>query len=349
MGCNAPPSKNLVMDKKYLSASKIKKLNSCSWAYWCRYELNLPDGTNDGAKRGSICHLVFEVLGNKRHRKHFTKIIRKQNAFASEAVERLVRYHAAKEEVDDADNLEMIREMLLKGLNWDFFGLNLGKPAESISEYKFKIEKNDFPIRYNAIGFIDKLFLYKKKKRGLIRDFKTSKKMLVPAEVDDNLQDWLYSLAVRHDFPEYKNRQSEFVFLRFMDTPKDGIQLMEPLTDEMLDAFELELSHYQQVIEEFDAKDAVSNFAADQGFPTDNTFSGKLSCGFAEYPQHLKQDGSFRWHCSYKFSFDYYSVIDFNGEVVKNYMEDDFDESVVKDDQLWIKRTYDGCPRHKKY
>ena len=52
-----------------LSASRIKVAQTCSWQYWTRYILKLPDKSNDGAKRGTICHLVFECLGNPRHKK----------------------------------------------------------------------------------------------------------------------------------------------------------------------------------------------------------------------------------------------------------------------------------------
>ena len=51
-----------------LSASRIKTAQGCSWLYWCKYKLKLPDASNDGAKRGSICHLIFELLGEKRRR-----------------------------------------------------------------------------------------------------------------------------------------------------------------------------------------------------------------------------------------------------------------------------------------
>ena len=61
-----------------LSASRIKTAESCSWLYWCKYKLNLPDKSNDGAKRGSICHLIFEVLGIKKRKKYFNKIIKTQ-------------------------------------------------------------------------------------------------------------------------------------------------------------------------------------------------------------------------------------------------------------------------------
>ena len=60
-------------ETKTLSASKIKTLQSCSWLYWCKYHLKLPEESNSGASRGTICHLIFECLGNPRHKHHYKK------------------------------------------------------------------------------------------------------------------------------------------------------------------------------------------------------------------------------------------------------------------------------------
>jgi len=332
-------------NKKYLSASRIKTLKECSWKYWCKYELKLPEASNDGSSRGWICHLIFEVLGNPRHRPHFTTIIRKQDTFASEAVYRLVLKHAKRLSVDDQENMEMIRDMILIGLSYDFFGLDIGKPTKAMSEYDFAIEKNDYPIRYNVVGFIDKLFLYRAKKTAKMRDFKSSSKMFKGQEITDNLQDWIYSLVIKNNFPEYSTRINEFPFLRHMNAKGEGIIAMPPIADHALEAFEYELSHYQQVVEDFTLSDAMKNFAADQGYPTDGTFSKKLSCGFADYPFHKKKDGGYRWHCAFKFPFEYYSVIGPDGDIVKSYTEAEFNPDLVPDDHMFVKMKYDGCPK----
>ena len=52
-------------ENKPLSASRIKTLQTCSWQYWCKYHLKLPDKSNHGSLRGTICHAIFENLGNK--------------------------------------------------------------------------------------------------------------------------------------------------------------------------------------------------------------------------------------------------------------------------------------------
>lgn len=334
-------------DKKYLSASRIKVLQNCSWKYWCKYELKLPEASNDGSKRGTICHNVFEVLGNPRHKAHYNIIIKKKDAFASKAVKKYVLLQAKKLCVDDEENLQLIKDWIFVGLNYDFFGKKEGRSVKGFSEYDFAIEKDDYPIRYNVIGFIDKLYLYKKKNLAIIRDFKTSKGVFKGGEIDNNLQDWIYSLAVQNDFPEYTKRHNEFLFLKFMTEKDKGVMKMAPIPEHSLGAFEYELSHYQILIENFDMEQAKSNFAADQGFPADGTFSGKLSCGFAKHKGQLKQDGSVMWHCPFKFSFEYYSILDKEDNVIKNVLKSDFDKSLLSDGHDYVKRTYSGCPRHK--
>lgn len=333
-------------NKKYLSASRIKTLTSCSWLYWCKYKLKLPEGSNDGARRGSVCHLIFDVLGNKRHKKHFTKIIKKQDAFASKPVKRLILKESKKLGVDDEENLDSIKEMILAGLNYDFFGLNIGRPTKAISEYEFKVEKDDGDKKYNIYGFIDKLFLYKNQKRAIVRDFKSSKKTFEGKEISDNLQDWLYCLAVKEDFSEYLNRNSEFIFLKFMDQSK-GVLKMESISDLELDAFEYELTEYQKLIDNFDIKQAKSNFAANADFPKKG-FSGPLLCGFAKHKGQLKKDGSPMWHCAFKFPFKYISIINNNGEIIKNVFEEDFTEDMIPENGMYIENKYEGCPAHQK-
>ena len=158
-----------------LSASRIKTAQSCAWLYWCKYKLNLPEKSNDGARRGSICHLVFEVLGVPKRKKYYNKIIKKQDVFAVESIKRLILKHAVREGIDDTENIELMKDMIFNGLSYDFFGKDLDKPTKEFSEKDFDIIKVDGDIKYKIRGFIDKLFLYKKQKFALIRDFKTSK------------------------------------------------------------------------------------------------------------------------------------------------------------------------------
>jgi hypothetical protein len=335
-----------------LSASRIKTAQSCSWLYWSKYKLNLPDASNDGAKRGSICHLIFELLGEPKRKKIYDKIVKSKDVFAVASIERLIRKHAKKSEVDDQENIDLIKEMTLNGLMYDFYGDKNGKPTHALSEKDFEIVINTEDKKYKIKGFIDKLFLYKKKKSALIRDFKSSKQKFKGKEVSDNLQDYMYSLAVKHLYPEYTNRISEFLFLKFNlddnDSESDGAIQMSAISEDDLEGFEYQLSGIQEYLDNFSEQDATNNFAASQPYPSDNSFSGPLQCGFAKQKGQLKKDGTPMWHCPMKFDFDYYAVINAEGKHVKSYIEKEFDKSMVPENHTFEKRYYAGCPKHQK-
>ena len=81
-------------------------------------------------------------------------------------------------------------------------------------------------------------------------------------------------------------------------------------------------------------------------FPKDNSFSGKLLCGFASRKGELKRDGSPKWHCPMKFDFFYYEVYNNEGEFVKSYFEEDFSQKFVPKGGFCELRYYQGCPAH---
>ena len=332
-----------------LSASRIKTAESCSWLYWCKYKLNLPDKSNDGAKRGSICHLIFEVLGLPKRKKYFNKIIKTQDVFCVPSIKKLILKHAVREGVSDDENVQLMKEMIFNGLTYDFFGKDLGKPTEDYSEKDFLITENNGDIKYKIRGFIDKLFLYKRKKFAIIRDFKTSKSVFKGKDYTDNLQDLMYSLAVKKMFPEYSTRVSEFLFLKFdldENSNNSGLVKMKPLDNDELHGFELQLSEIQRYLDNFTIKDAKRNYAAYKGFPKDGSFSGKLLCGFATKKGELKIDGDPKWHCPMKFDFFYYKVFDEKGDLHSSVFEEDFDEKSLPENFTYEIKYYEGCPAH---
>ena len=123
-----------------LSASRISTLKKCSWTYWVKYVLKLPDTTNAGASRGWICHLIFEILGEPRHKKVYDRLLVAKDIFEVESIKRLVMHHARKMNVDDAENLQLISDMTMAGLNFDFFGDTFAKPDLAISEKEFLLD-----------------------------------------------------------------------------------------------------------------------------------------------------------------------------------------------------------------
>jgi len=332
-----------------LSASRIKTAESCSWLYWAKYKLKLPDRSNDGARRGSICHLIFELLGEKRRRHYFDEIIRTLDIFSVPSIKRLMFKHAIREGIDDDENITMMKEMTLNGLMYDFFGDTDMEPTEEHSEKDFHIVVNDGTVKYKIRGFIDKLFLYKDENFALIRDFKTSKETFKGKDAEDNMQDLMYSLAVRHMFPEYETKQSEFLFLKFElipDIKKSGVIRMAPLDEDDLHGFEHHLTEMQHYLDNFTEDMATKNMAAYKGFPSDGSFSCKLLCGFAKEKGQLKKDGTPMWHCGMKFDFFYYEVKDAEGNPVRSYFDDEFSEDLVPKGGSFEMKYYEGCPAH---
>ena len=121
---------------------------------------------------------------------------------------------------------------------------------------------------------------------------------------------------------------------------------MEPLSDEDLLGFEMQLTEIQQYLDNFSEEDAVSNMAADKGFPTDSSFSGRLLCGFAKQKGELKKDGNIKWHCSMKFDFFYYLFKNRDGQTVGSCFEEEFSKDIVPEGCTHEIQYYKGCPSH---
>lgn len=333
--------------KETLSASKIKTLKSCSWQYWCKYILKLPDKTNSGALIGDTVHIILECLGSARHKSHYNKIVKNKDIFASKAIKRMVHKHIKRKNLNETTDLENIRSMALNGLTYDFFGKKYGEPTEVVSEKDFEILVQEEGIEYKIKGFIDKLFIYGNHGVVLIRDFKTNKKKYEGKEVTDNLQDYMYTLAIRKLYPELKDVKMEFLFLK-QDLNDGGAMPMHPKDKYELLGFEHELSGYQKYADSFVEKTATSNMAANQGMPKDGSFSGKLLCGFAKEPNQIKKDGTPMWYCTYKFGFDYYAIVDKDNKIKKSaFTKKELEKIKLQEGDKIIKNKYDGCPCFK--
>lgn len=344
-----------------LSASRIKTAQSCSWSYWANYVLKVPDSSNDGAKRGWICHLIFELLGDPRHKSTYDEIILRDSVFECPPVRRLIQYHARRLGVNDVDNLKLIDNMTLAGLHFDFFGERRGVPHESISEQEFNITVDEENKLYRLRGFIDKLFLYKDKKLAVIRDFKTSKSVFKGSELDDNLQDLIYTLAVKKLFPDFTSREVEFLFVKF-DLNSTGTVKMKDLSLEELEGLEFQLTRIQDFLENFDEYDAVSDLAANKyqenrGYPPDGSFGGLLKCGKDGYKISKGQplldkngDKVVAYICPHRKPMDYYVLKNADGKIIKSVFKEDKNKITPneKEGETVELFSYQGCPHWNK-
>jgi hypothetical protein len=329
-----------------LSASRIKTAQSCSWLYWAKYKLKLPDKGNSGASRGTVCHEVFEFLGDKKNKKEFDKIMKSQDIFASKKIKDLVLNTAEKEGVNDNANIELIKTMTLNGLNYDFFGEGHGNVTQQFSEkdFDFDVQKDNF--NYKIKGFIDKLFIYGDK--AIIRDFKSSKEVFKGKDLEDNTQDLMYTLAVKKMFPEVKELYSEFLFLKFSLIGKGRIK-MPSITDEELEGFEQFLTYIQEYLDNFSEKTALSNMAAKADYPKDNSFGGPIMCGKAKKGE-LKKDGTPAWCCSAKHDLEYYQIKDESNKIIDScFLEDceKYKEKYKNTKVTFNLFKYEGCPAFK--
>ena len=223
---------------KTLSASRIKTLETCSWVYWNNYHTKVPQRSNDGSDRGTICHTIFELLLNKRHLKNYKRIIKKNAIDGDKGVDKLVKKLSAKVKLDES-NYKLLNDMILVGLKNDFFGEGgeIVKP-----EYDFDIA-NEEP-KYHIKGFIDKPIKIKKEMH--IIDYKSSKYKFRGDDLEANIQAMMYSLASKKLWPKLKPIV-KFLFLRF---PKQPIQELV-FTDEQIKGFEHYLEHINDYINKF--------------------------------------------------------------------------------------------------
>ena len=302
-------------NKVFLSASRMKTMETCSWLYWCKYHLKLPDKTNDGALRGSICHLILELLLKPRHKKHYDAIMESKDIASSVPVNRTVIKFLKANDAWSDENYELCNKMIYVALNYDYFGGEGGhidKPEE-----EFKIE-NKKP-KYNIYGFIDKPVQYEDKGLLKIVDYKTSKAKFKGDELETNIQAMMYSLAAKKLWPKLKRRVVQFLFLKFPRSPAQELEY----TDEQLKGFEYYLERVNKIVEEFDEKAANSDYATNNGH--------QWLCGPAKSG----------WICPFHKPFDYYVLLDKDGKQVKSSYENDFEP---EDGQTVEKRHYEGCP-----
>jgi hypothetical protein len=294
-------------EKVRLSASKIKTFFSCSWRYYCSYLLKLPDSSNDGAKRGSVVHIILESLANPRHRKYYLEAVNKNTITGIPPLDRLLKSRAKVYGVNTDENIEMMEEMTLVALNNDF----LCRGSKSLEiEKEFFMEFENFFIR----GFIDKKAIYEDD--IVVFDYKTSKKK--NDDIENDYQGLMYSMATF--FQTGKIPSMRFLFLRFNTKPE---QHFPKSTASKIMGFVHFLNDVAKNIKSFKKKNATQKFA-----------SGKDSwlCG----------RGSFV--CPFKDSFKYYEVVDKDGKTIETALKINNLKMIAPLNKI-VQKKYGGCPK----
>lgn len=311
------------MSKIRLSASKLKTYSSCSWIYYNTYHTDFPRTSNDGSSRGSVVHYILECLIDSRRRKHVELILATSDPFASLSVKRLILIHAKKLKVADESNLAMIKEFILTALRGDFYHEGAEKV---IAEHKFSIEGKN----YSIIGFIDVIAVYSDYVR--IVDYKSSKAKFPKEELDYNLQNLIYCLAIRKMYPD-KPVHLIFKFLKFKRAPDQAAPLV---SDHQLAGFEQYLEYVSEQLKDFTLDKAKLNLAKDD-------IKRSWLCGKVG----TKDDGTDKFCCQHRHPRIYWVLNDENGKYVDSSFEKKSLDNQKKPGYSIEMKTSPGCPAYK--
>ena len=91
-------------DKNFtLSASKLETFSKCSLVYYANYIAKIRD-TNDGARRGSVCHDIFEYPLNGKDSERVQKILDSKTIESDSEVKKKVKKLNSKSKKATADH-----------------------------------------------------------------------------------------------------------------------------------------------------------------------------------------------------------------------------------------------------
>ena len=299
--------------QKILSASRLKTFLSCSWIFYCEYILKLPSATHPKTKIGSLAHLIFEVLQNPRHKKHYDAIMNapKKSIYNSKAIARLVKKHLDKNpDVTQAISADL-DALTIVGLQNDFFCAESEKLLPP--EHEFLLEIDGMKIK----GYIDVLAFYKDKIK--IRDYKSQGKRFTEDEMENNIQAGIYQLYANHKFNQ--PAEVEFVMLRHPETkktPKKHLQVVPPYNKAQLEGFVQYLKYLDELVQNFSLETATNNLKVEN----DSGFCKRV--------------------CQFREPMEYYILLDKGGEIVQT--SKNKNDLIAKEGQRIEKKSYSGCP-----
>lgn len=338
-------SENPANKKKpiYLSSSRIDTLTTCSWTYYCKYVLKLPDTSNDGARRGSACHDLLECLCSEKRWELVKDLAKSVDKIKnSKLIQRFLRRKYKELELDpDATidkrskkkNHELVIEMLYNALSLEFIK-NYQNRKIIHSEYEFD-HVNENP-RYAVRGFIDRVAEIKEdggKTHLEILDYKSSKGKFTGEKAEANLQGMIYTLVAKKKWTNYDKYVANFFFMRF---PKDPY-LKNEFDEDQLAGLEHYLEYITEQLENFNQDSAISNMAAHD-------------------PERSWLCGRGSWVCPFKNEFDFFHVIKVkdNSIMTGTYTHEEA-EKWIEDNSAGDKnefkielKKYEGCPAWRK-
>lgn len=297
-----------------LSASRVKTFETCSQIYYAQYVQKIRSASNLGAQLGTITHAILECLIKDRHAQSVKQI--RVTESLNPSVTRLLNRHLDNIDVNTPENFEKVTGFILVALETDFYF----EGCEKIAEPEFKFDIVDKQKRFRIKGFIDIFAFYKD--HAKIVDYKTSKSKFSSEDLAKNLQAKIYQWVVKQVF----NLPStiEFLFLKFKRNPVLAIGTFSDLEFEELENYLTEVSAKMASFRQSDATSSLASCSRDKWL-CGSTVEGK-------------------WCCQYRKPFDYYAVVNGDGEVFNTSINESELTKRLKDGQVVIKKRYKGCP-----
>lgn len=299
------------MNNIRISASRLTNFFKCSFLFYCKDVLGLPEGpTHPRTIIGSLFHVIVENLKNPRHRHHYDIIKKTHDINNSKSLIRLINRWKYKYNLTD-ELLYDINEMLMVAINnTNFFNTNAKKIFAP--EHEFLLKMDGYEIK----GFIDDLC--KMDGYYCITDYKTTRNRYTKDELLENYQSAVYQLYCFKKFGALSI--CKFIFVRHPPTkrlPNKHMQIVEIRSPEELKGFEIYLNYLHKVFSNFGYDDAISNYCKNKNF-----------CKFV---------------CPFKEPFEYRVLLDYEGKIVK--MARMNEELKVENGQRAEIRKYFGCPK----
>lgn len=294
-----------------VSSSKISDLLQCSYSFYLKHVLMMPDVPHWKTLVGSYVHNVVEYTLKRtlKRRKLLRRILR--DGFTFDAFPNIRRYGAMFKAKHRLDLWEypVVEAMLT---------LTFSTLKPYLKEGRFKSEQR-FEMKYDKVtvsGYVDILSRGKDKR---ILDMKTKGKRFTKAELGDNVQAAIYQWWYYETYGDLV--PVDFIMVRFPPTkrsPTYHLQTVEAPTVQQLGGLKQYAIHLHKLMNNFTLRDATGGFCSDFGF-----------CERV---------------CPFKRPFDYLSLKDKStGALIGNYMLDN--PPHVGENQMIERLHCKGCPR----
>lgn len=298
-----------------ISASRAKSLSHCSYLFYLKEVLGLPEKTHWKTLCGTAVHNIFEHIMRPKRKKMFFNILNSGFTFEEyPQIERYVNIFCAKHNVT-LHTMQEFEDMIALAFKCVAKYFLDNPDVEFTNEERFQIQIGGATIS----GFID-LLIRLPGDEWVVIDLKTQGKRFTKKDLIDNVQALMYQLAIWKIYG--KKSRVEFMMLRHPPTtrtPDKHIQSVPAYNEEQFLGFEVYVDWLYDIVQEFTEEEAKKNFCEDFGF-----------CQYV---------------CQFARPFEYQILVDSTtGDQIGSAF---MDETLEAQEGQEVKTAhYKGCPKH---